>query len=298
MRHRWGIIITGVLLSSPAWAASYDQIVSMIDGKAPDADVVKEIKESKDIFLPRHVYAMIDREVSKEIIQAIAAKAAIFYNGTQLSLQDQREKAYAEVPTQTISIRSDADWGKFFEFFDAVKAEADVAKTKVDPVKQNTGEADAVYDKRARAYEEMVIYNVAPIEGRIKATTFDIEVPATLEAYDANAGCYPAAIVNVDLNSYAYQSWRAAMGGALTLSGVTIDKKSETTVVSIAFNGGNPRRLEAKSRRICPYENQAQLAKDGVKLKMQIKRTPKGQDWTGTAVFVNAKTGEKVEAKK
>lgn len=297
MCHRWGSLLAGVLLSSTAFAASYDEIVGMINGKAPDADVVKEIKESKDIFLPRHAYAMIDREVSKEIIQAVAAKAAIFYNGTQLSLEDQREKAYAAVPAQTIALKG-TDFTKFFEFFDAVKAEVDGAKSKLSPVTQNTGEADAVFDKRQRAYDESVIYVMGPIEGKIKATTFDIEVPATLEEYDSNAGCYPAAVVNVSFDSASFQSWRNAMGGALTMSPVTIDKKSETTVVSIGFNGGTPRRLEAKSRRICPYEAPEQLVRDGVKLKMQIKRTPKGQDWTGTAIFVNAKTGEKVEAKK
>ncbi len=297
MCHRWSLLLMGVLLSNTAFAASYDEIVGMINGKAPDADVVKEIKESKDIFLPRHVYAMIDRKVSKEIIQAFAAKAAIFYNGTQLSLDDQREKAYSAVPAQTISIKG-TDFSKFFEFFDAVKAEVDGSKSKLTPVTQNTGEADAVFDKRQRAYDESVIYVMGPIEGKIKATTFDIEVPATLEDYDSNSGCYPAAVVNIPFDSVSFQTWRNAMGGGLSQSPVTLDKKSETTVVSIGFNGGTPRRLEAKSKRICPYEAPEQLVRDGVKLKMQIKRTPKGQDWTGTAIFVNAKTGEKVEAKK
>jgi hypothetical protein len=291
--RRW-LLLALVLAPLGAYAGTYEDVLAMLD--KPDTkpvDVVAAINASTDKWLPHHVYALIDRHAPREVIGAVAAKAAVFYDGSQLSLDDQGAATRAAVPPEVVPVHSADDLVMIFEFFNDVKNEIDAAKASAGPKPtQNAGEMEAVFDKRARAFDESVVAAIAPSEGKIDATTWAVELPAALGAPDAK-GCQKVELL-ADLPSVGYLLFRTAMGGNLVLYDVTFPKP--ITVEKLQWGGENSRRLQGTSWPICDPTALATLS-SGVKFKGTLHRTHLGGDWTGTGEFVD-KTGVNIPAKK
>lgn len=290
-------MVAAFSVSAPAFALDLAEVNGMIDAKRPPAEIAELITKSTDPWLPHDVYALIDRRAPVEITKAAAGKAAMFYDGKNLlPMDDLWKREIATVPPQTIDIKSDAEFSKIFEFFDSIKAESDAAKkgAGAKPTK-NASETDNTFDKRARAADEQLVGILGPIEGKIDQTTFSIEVPLKLGAYDGSR-CWGAPTYHVDLSSQPFQSWRNT-NGTKGDQVVVLDKKS-TNVASVKWIGTTPYGFDVVGKSLCPYEYAGELGGQGVKLKLTMKRTRKGEDWTGHAVIVGARSGEVIESGK
>jgi hypothetical protein len=292
---RLRVLVLALALTAPVWpalASTYDSVITMLgDPAVPPADIIKLVTEATDEFLPRHVYALVDRGAPKDLISAVAIKAAIFYDGTLEPLQVQAAKARAGQPPQTIPLHSAEDIIILFEWFNDLKYEREAAIAAVGELApQAAGELTGAYDKRARVHEEAVATTRARFEGRIDVTTFEIALPATFDAYDTTTGCIPKARFLVDLGAVNFYTFREAMGGPNLTSPITQTKP--VTVATLHFSSDGTRRFEGLSKPVCVSADAARaVTADDVKFKLLLKRTYKGQDWTGVGEFVNAKTG-------
>jgi hypothetical protein len=69
MRHaRIAALALALLLPFTAIAATYEEIVALVDAKTPAADIVTAVNATTDPFLPRHVYGLIDKEAPPEVM--------------------------------------------------------------------------------------------------------------------------------------------------------------------------------------------------------------------------------------
>lgn len=292
-------ILAALLFPAIASALTIEEVNGMIDAKKPPAEVVTAINASTDVWLPRHFYAVLDRKAPPDVVKAMAAKAAVFYDGTNLtSLDSQWAKQIGAVPKQTIEIKTPEDWTKFFEFYGAVKKESDAAKAKAGarPTAPNAGENDAAFDKRQRAYDEALIVAMGPVDGKIDQTTFKIVQKVKPGAFNGT-DCYEPATVTFDLSAPTFDVWRVAMGkaGANPLVATNPDKKSNIAVAQFVADGA-ARRFEVTTKKLCPYEYADDLPSHGTRLELELKRTRKGDDWSIKGGVLDASTGDKVDA--
>jgi hypothetical protein len=137
------LVLAFLLFPGIASALTIEEVNGMLDAKKPPAEVVTAINASTDVWLPRHLYTLLDRKAPADVLKAMAAKSAVFYDGTNLtSLDAQWAKQIGAVPKQTIEIKLPEDWAKFFEFYAAVKKESDAARARAGarPTAPNAGE--------------------------------------------------------------------------------------------------------------------------------------------------------------
>ncbi len=287
-----------LLFPAIASALTIEEVNGMIDAKKPPAEVVTAINASTDVWLPRHFYTLLDRKAAPDVLKAMAAKAAVFYDGTNLtSLDSQWAKQIGAVPKQTIEIKTPEDWAKFFDFYGAVKKESDAAKAKAGarPLAPNAGENDAAFDKRQRTWDEALVVAMGPVDGKIDQTTFKIVQKIKVTGFDG--ACYEPLTVPFDLSAYSFDVWRAGMGKAAAnpMVAANPDKKSSIAVAQFVADGAN-HRFEVTTKKLCPYEYADDLPAHGTRLELEIKRTRKGDDWSVKGGVIDASTGEKVDA--
>jgi hypothetical protein len=299
---RRGVLALLLLVPLPALALSYGDITAMLDAEPPKppSEIALAVKNSTDPWLPHDVYALVDRKAPKEVIAAVAAKASVFYDGSMKSLDEIRAEGRTGLPPETITIRKADDLVMLFEFFVDRKYERDAAVQALPAVaEQGDNEPEAAYDKRVRTHDEEVARATSKIDGHIDVTTFDIELPATLEPWDASINCFPKAKFEVNLDHVQFFSWREGMGGNFLVHAIKMDKPSKT-VQLLEFNANGIRRFQGNSYKICTASPEVgkEIEAHGIKVVMKIKRTYKGQDWSGTAEFVDATTNLPVPVKK
>lgn len=79
---------------------------------------------------------------------------------------------------------------------------------------------------------------------------------------------------------------------------VTVGKESKTVDTIEFMTDGTKRGFRAWSKPVCVYPDEAPtFASHGAKLVIEMTRTHRGEDWTGTAKFVDAKTGDTLHVK-
>lgn len=291
------VLLALALFGGAAYAAGPADVMALLDQKKTAPEIVTAINSGTEAWRPRDVYALVDRKAPADVIKAAAAKAAVFYDGTNItSLDDQWKKGIAAVPEQKIDLKADADWAKFFAFYDQVKTEADAARGKSGskPSVPNDGENEAAFDKRVRAWEESAQAALVPSEGKIDRTTFNVEVKFKPGAFDGT--CYAPVTVKVDLSAYSFAQWRTAMGKAASTTLPIAKPSGKSNLADIKFTSDGGQRLEFTTTKLCPYEYADELAGRGAKLKIELKRTRKGDDWSLKGSVVDPASGEKIDA--
>ena len=290
---RW--IAALALFAAPglAYALGIADINTMLDAKKPAAEIVTAVNASTDAWAPKDVYALVDRKAPVDVIKAVAAKAAVFYDGTNLlSLDEQFKKAAAAVPPTHIPIKADADFAQLFAFYDTIAKDGGAIRAKegARPSAPNPGEVAASFDKRVRAYDEKLVADLAPSDGRIDATIFDVELKFTPGKFDG--ACWAPATYVVDLSSVPFVSWKNAMGGATkTTYLATLDRKANLSEVKFSSEG--QQRFEFTTTKLCPYEYAGELG-GHAKLKIELKRSHRGEDWVAKGNVVDG-SGSKVD---
>jgi len=254
----------------------------------PAAEIIEFIHANKGSWLPRDVYALIDKGVSSAYVQVVAAHAVVFYDGvTPKSLATIAAEARAGIPAATVMAN---DLVVMFEWFADVKAESDALRKQVPPLEpQRSGETPAQFDVRKRLYDEDLVRAVTPADGKIDLTTFSSDLAATFSA-DAK-GCAVGA-VSVDLTAVPYFTFRTAMGNT-TAKNPIVAKKSRS-IAGGEFANGEARSMKLTSKPVCGPAAASLLASGG-RAKVQLSRSSKGGDWSATGEFVD-KTGEIVPA--
>jgi hypothetical protein len=295
------ILAMALIPLGTALAHTYDDVVGQIAAKATPADMVTAINASKDTWLPRHVYGLLDKGAPKEVVQAAAVKAAVFYDPNMKSLDQIGAEERAKQPAATVKVVAPADWTSMFSAYEKAKGEIDAAKASVQvPTAANAGETEAAFDKRVRQAEEERVRKMAVPEGKLTQTVWALDIPAALDAYDSATRCFPKAAVVVDLQGMSFAQMRATMNGTKPEYPVAFDPKDGKTITSVKFvTTEGQKKFEAISKPICVYPDEAGGVKSaGVNFRVSLQRGAKEGEWTAKGNFVNARTGEPVLVKK
>jgi hypothetical protein len=276
---------------APLAVNSIADVHGALDAKKSDGDIAAAIQASSAAFLPRHLHELVDREASDTVKRAMATKSATFYSGNEKSLNQLAIEGRKYQTAEKMKLTGD-DIVILFEFFGDIKHEKESATAGVSaPQPLGAGELEREFDLRKRAYDEAVVRATAPIEGKLEAASFDVEVAGEWEDLGPN-GCTKAKAV-ADMSAVDFFLFREAMGTLQVRSEV---KTKTKTVQSLAFEGAGTRRIEAVSKKVCVSESElATLRGSGVKLWVEMRRTVSGDDWTGPAEFVNAKTNSRIQ---
>ncbi|HHO53576.1 MAG TPA: hypothetical protein ENK18_22565 [Deltaproteobacteria bacterium] len=273
-----GLLAVAVLTSAsqPGWAADGEDpiVINQVrdiypllpppDARRWDpAPVVEAIEVSTGTFTPADVYALVDREVQPEIIEAVSHKAALFYDPTWRSLDAQRIAARTPQPPRTISIHQD-NFAVLFEFFNDIKNDILQEEAALGPLQRGPSETDSLFERRSRKHTEDLILARGPHEARIEATTFDITLPASVQQRD---GC-SRAVASVDLSHLDFELFRLGMGVRSARNDVSLRSSS---IESARFDSSNGGRFEVIGR----------CGSTGRQAKLSITRTHDGS-WSGT----------------
>ncbi len=232
--------------------------------------LITAIKATEATFTPKDVYELIDRQVRADVITAVAAKAALFYDpNTMLALSVQQERARGGAPKQTVTL----DQTSFVQLFEAFSDH----RNEVQQVEQRVGalgdrradESQSMYERRARTREEQLVKARGPFDGRIGGTTFAVTLPATVQERD---GC-SRSVATWDANVVSFDLFRYTMGTTRS-SSAAVALTASPSVEKAWFTVDNPRRFEVIGR----------CGTTGTKAKITMSRTPEGA-WSGTAGF-------------
>jgi len=231
---------------------------------SPDK-LVAAVDASSIRWSPNDVYELIDKEVPQPVIKVVAGKVGLFYDGSQLPLHVQAEKARQGAPAETVTV-NEANFGDFFAWFEKAFAEVEAAEEQVGLPMRKQGETESQYERALRAADEERVRLVGPHEGRIQMATFQLSLPATIQNKD---GCERPVAVG-DASSVDFNLFRETMGTRLTETLVQITSRS---VDKLAFTV-TPRSLFAMGR----------CGAKGSRLEMTMKRSADGA-WTGNGDF-------------
>jgi hypothetical protein len=230
--------------------------------------VVAAVNASTFAFTPKHYYEVIDKQVPPEIVKAVAAKAAVFYDANALPLSVQAANARRGQPSQTINVGA-SDFVVLFEFFNDVQNDILEAEGRLGPLQpRGSTESVNVYEKRVRAREEALVRARGPLEGRIEATTFLLDLPASVVERD---GC-KRSVTTMEMTSIPIELFRTGMGARTTTA--VMDTKAAPTIEKAQFTIESPRRFEVIGR----------CGTTGTRLRLTAKRTFDGK-WTGQGGF-------------
>jgi hypothetical protein len=231
------------------------------------AKVVEAVHASDYEFTPKHAYELVDRQVHPEIVKAVCAKAALFYDPSWKPMSVIAAEARRGQPAQTIPL-TNADFVRLFEFFNDVKNELEAAEGRIGPLQaQQSSESVSMFERRARKRDEDLTRARGPHEGRIEATTFDLTLDATTADRD---GC-SRAVAEVDLSNLSFDLFRVGMGVKEVSNPVTVKSSS---IESARFTAESPRRFEVLGR--CGTKS--------TRLRMTLVRTWDGK-WSGAGTF-------------
>ena len=228
--------------------------------------LVAAIEASSVRWSPADVYELIDKEVPQPVIKAVAAKCGLFYDGSQLPLQVQAQKAREGAPAETVPVGED-NVGAFFGWFEQVFADIEKAEEQVPVTMRKPNETQDQYERRQRANEEQRIRLVGPHEGRIQMATFELSIPATVAERE---GCVRP-VASLDASAVDFDLFREVMGTRLTETLVQITSHS---VDKMAFSVAPRRELYALGR----------CGAKASRLEMTLKRSA-DRVWTGNGDF-------------
>lgn len=232
------------------------------------APVVAAVQASPTAFTPKDVYALVDAEVHPEVIKAVAARAALFYDPKWRPLAAQAADARRGQPATTVTV-DEKNFVELFEFFNDAKNEITAAEARVGALgTRRDDESQSMFERRSRAHQEALVKARGPFEGRIEATTFSVSLPATVVERD---GC-KRSVASIPLEAVSFDLFRTGMGTRAASNPVTL--VGTPTVDSAQFTTESPRRFEAVGR----------CGTTGTRLRMTLKRTWDGQ-WSGSGGF-------------
>lgn len=230
--------------------------------------VVDAVNASPHVFTPKDYYACVDHAVPADITKAVAARAAVFYDPSALPLTTLAANARRGQPAQTIPVGA-SDFTVLFEFFNDVQNDLTEAESHAPPdTPQAPSESQSMYERRMRARDEALVQARGPFEGRIEATTFQVDLPASVVDKD---GCKRSYAV-VDMSVIPIDLFRVGMGTRATTA--IVDTRSSATVETARFTVENPRRFEVVGR----------CGTTGTKAHLTMKRTYDGK-WSAQGGF-------------
>ncbi|MEQ1569164.1 MAG: hypothetical protein ABMA64_26245, partial [Myxococcota bacterium] len=144
------------------------------------APLVAGINASAFTFTPKHYYDVLDHGCPPEVTKAVAAKAAVFYDAKAIPLPVIAANARAGQAPATITVPS-SEFVVLFEFFNDAQNEILVAEQQIPgSPDQAPGETLNAFERRMRTREEALVRARGPVEGRIAATTFVLDLPAVV----------------------------------------------------------------------------------------------------------------------
>jgi hypothetical protein len=229
--------------------------------------VVAAVEASTMRFSPKHVYELIDKEVPQPIIQAVANKCGLFYDGTHKPLQVQAAEARAGAAAETLSLDG-TSFPTMYSWFDGIFKEIHAAEEALGiPKMKGANETDALYERRQRTWEEERVKQLGPMEGRIQAATFQIDVPATTK----NAGGCDRPVAVGDATTVDFDLFRQVAGGRLSETPVQLASHS----VEKAFFAVAP------VRGLVVY---GRCGAKGSSATLTLKRSAEGA-WSGSGDF-------------
>ena len=171
-------------LVGAAWAqdlviTKFEDILPLLP--PPDATkwdpkpLVDAIGKSTFAFTPNHYYTLVDRAANTEVVKIVAAKAAVYYDPKALPIDVQAANARRGQPKATIPLGT-SNFVELFEFFNDVKNDSDAATAQIGPAApRGPDESANLYERRIRARQEQLVKATGPFEGRIEATTFQVD---------------------------------------------------------------------------------------------------------------------------
>lgn len=259
----------------PAPALTVDSLADIYAALPPEgaknwdsAPLVDAIGKSAHVFTPNDYYEVLDKQLIPEIVKVVAAKAAVFYDANALPLDAIAAKARLGQTKTTIQIGA-GNFVEVLEFFNDVKNDLVAAETRVGAATaRGTTESQNAYERRIRTRAEALAKAKGPVEGRVEATTFQVELPATATELD---GC-KRSVAQFDASGLPFELFRTTFG--TTATNAVVDTKGSTTIEQARFTLENPRRFEVVGR----------CGTTGTKLRMTLNRTYDGK-WRGQGGF-------------
>lgn len=231
--------------------------------------LVAGINASTFAFTPKHYYTLVDRGgVNADVLKAVAAKAAVFYDPNAKPLAEQARLARQGAAKSNISIGPD-NFVEVLEFFNDAKndlAAADASVGKATP--QGANETIHLYERRMRTRDENLVKAKGPIEGRVDNATFTVILPATVVE---QGGC-KRSVSTVDLNEVPFDLFRTTMGAVSSTAKLTLTGATNLETAQFSIEGS--RRFEAIGR----------CGTTGATLRLTMSRTFDGK-WSGTGAF-------------
>jgi hypothetical protein len=278
----------------PFAASSVAEIKAGLSKGVAPKEIEQAILDSKSTWRPKDFFELVDARAPEGVLRALAAKAAVFYDGTEKPLEDVAKEARAYQPSEKLTL-TDADFVVLFEWFNDRKYERDAAVNAIGPApKRNTGELDREFDLRQRAYDVAVAKARGPADGKIEAAVFTLDLSVAFDPWDSRTGCGRARL-SAEVDKVDYFVFRETLGGLQNTAPVTIKSR---TAESMKFTAEGHRRLEANSWPICMAQaSYDALAAKGAKVTGTLQRAALTPDWKGTVEFVD-KSGNRLPAQR
>ena len=218
------------------------------------------------------VYTLVDMDHPPEVVKPAAAKAGMFYDSPK-SLNKIIEDGRASAAAETVKISKNEDFVVVFETFNDVKYgidAAEAARSALSP--RESHETDDDWFLRQRKAEAVKVGTIAPLEGKIAATTFDLVLTGSVAAMgDCNKP-----YVNIDLSKIDFGLYRYTLGGQ------RVDLKTDVigkNVERVAFNATGGRRFEVVGT--CTNKSPGSPAVATI----TMRRAFDSDAWTGVAAF-------------
>jgi hypothetical protein len=233
------------------------------------APLVAGIGASTFTFTPKHYYALVDRgNVHPDVVKAVAAKAAVFYDPSAKPLPTQAQTARQSAPASTVPLNQ-GNFVELFEFFNDVKNDLAAAESSAgSTAPQSASESINAYERRVRTRDEKLVALKGPIEGKVDKTTFVVDLPASVVE---QGGC-KRSVSSVTLDELSFDLFRTAMGTVAPTARVSVG--GSTNIETAQFSIEGSRRFEVIGR----------CGTTGTKLHLSMSRTWDGK-WTGQGGF-------------
>jgi hypothetical protein len=229
--------------------------------------LVEAIARSSFTFTPKHYYELLDKRVHVDVVKIVASRSGVFYDPAALPLDEIQARSRRGQTSAQVALGS-SNFVEMFEFFNDRKNELDAAEARIGPSKpKGSNESDSVFEKRERVRLERLAHARGPTEGRIEATTFQVDLPAAVVDRD---GCRRS-VAQVDMTDIPLELFRTTAGTTATNAPIAV---SGASLESARFTLETPKRFEALGR----------CGTTGTRLRLTMQRTWDGK-WTGQGGF-------------
>lgn len=279
---RWPTMIgcaAAIALSFPAHAEdgppSRDDVMAIASDKNIKLKLdklVSAVEASEFDWSYEDVYTLVDMEHPPEVTKPAAAKAGMFYDNPKAMskiIADGRASASPE----TITVSKNEDFVVLFETFNDIKYGIEAAQKERGAIQpRQSHESDDDWFLRQRKADEVQAAKIAPLEGKIPATTFDLLLTGTVQPMgDCNKP-----FVTIDLNKIDFGLYRYALGGKSVDLVTSVTGKN---VEKVAFQASGGRRFEVVGT--C---SKAAVGSPVV-ASVKMSRALDSNSWTGSAEF-------------